>query len=126
MRTQETNLGDFIADAYKWTAEQELHTKVDASILNGGGIRKSIQVGDISLGSIKAVVPFSNELTVINVTGAQLLETLEASCQAVGTNNAIGGFPQVSSIRLMLRFPTRRGPTIPRPPSPLRPNQARA
>lgn len=125
VRTQETNLGDFIADAYKWTAEQELHTKIDASILNGGGIRQSIEAGDISLGSIKAVMPFSNELTVINVTGAQLLETLEASCQAVGTDSAIGGFAQVSGITYTIdaSIPYEKGPNYPETtiPSPAKP-----
>ena len=115
VRTQETNLGDFVTDAYKWTAEQELGKQVDASIANGGGIRQSIEAGDISLASIKSVVPFTNELTVLNVTGAQLLEALEASCQAVGTEGTIGGFPQVSGITFTVdpAIPYERGPEYP-------------
>lgn len=115
VRTQETNLGDFITDAYRWTAEQELGAKTDACIVNGGGIRQSIEAGDISLGDIKTVMPFSNELTVINVTGAQLLETIEASCQAVGTDGVIGGFPQVSGITFTVdaAIPYEKGPNYP-------------
>ena len=125
VRTQETNLGDFITDAYRWTAEQELGAKTDACIVNGGGIRQSIETGDISLGDIKTVVPFSNELTVINVTGAQLLETIEASCQAVGTDEVIGGFPQVSGITFTVdaTIPYEKGSNYPETtiPSPAKP-----
>lgn len=115
VRTQETNLGDFVADAYRWTAGQELGTQADAGIANGGGFRQSIGAGDISLASIKSVVPFANELTVINVTGTQLLEALEVSCQAIGTDGAIGGFPQVSGITFTIdaAIPYEKGPDYP-------------
>ena len=102
VRTQETNLGDFCADAYRWTASQELGMEVDASVVNGGAIRVPIDDGDISLKIIKEVVPFSNQLAVLNVTGAQLLEALEAACQAIGTEGTIGAFPQVSNITFTL------------------------
>ena len=98
VRTQETNLGNFCADAIKWMAEQELGETVDCSIVNGGGIRASIEPGDISLKIIKTVMPFSNDLAVIKVTGAQLLEALEAATQGIGSADALGGFPQVSGI----------------------------
>ena len=74
-RTQETNLGDLITDALVWGAEQQGET-VDAAITNGGGIRATIEAGDI--------------------TGTELLEVLEASTFC--TPEAIGGFPQVSGI----------------------------
>ena len=102
VRTQETNLGDFCADAWRWTASTEMKREIDAGIINGGGIRVSVEAGDITLGTIKSIMPFSNDLAVINVTGAQLLEALEAACQAVGTDEAIGAFPQVSGITFTL------------------------
>lgn len=98
VRTQETNLGDFCADAFRWTASVELGYEVDAAIVNGGGIRSSIEVGDISLLVIKTVMPFSNDLGVVKVTGAQLLEAIEAACVAIGKEKANGAFPQVSGI----------------------------
>lgn len=115
VRTQETNLGDFFADALRWTASQELGREVDAGLVNGGGIRASIEAGDISLGSIKTVVPFSNDLAVVNVKGAQLLEAIEAACQAIGKEKAIGAFPQISGISFTLdaSVPYEAGPTYP-------------
>ena len=115
VRTQETNLGDFCADAFKWTAEQELGVTVDAGLVNGGGIRASVEAGDISLKVIKMVAPYSNELAVLKVTGAQLLEALEAATQAIGQPDAIGAFPQVSGIRFAIdaSVPYEEGPLYP-------------
>ena len=98
-RTQETNLGDLITDALVWGAEQQGET-VDAAITNGGGIRATIEAGDITKKDINTVLPFGNTLSIIKITGAELLEVLEASTFC--TPEAIGGFPQVSGIEFTL------------------------
>ncbi|MBR1829251.1 MAG: bifunctional metallophosphatase/5'-nucleotidase, partial [Atopobiaceae bacterium] len=115
VRTHETNLGDFCADAFKWTAEQELGVPVDAGLVNGGGIRVSVQPGDISLKVIKSILPYSNDLSVLKVTGAQLLEALEAATQGIGQGDALGAFPQVSGITFTLdaSVPYEEGPVYP-------------
>ena len=115
VRTKETNLGDFCADAFRWTATKELGQEVDAGLVNAGALRSSIEAGDISLGSIKTVMPFSNDLSVVKVTGAQLLEAIEAACQAIGKEKAIGAFPQVSRITFTLDASVayREGSTYP-------------
>ena len=94
-RTEETNLGDLITDALAWGAERE-GTEVDAAVTNGGGIRASIAAGDITKKDINTVLPFGNTLSIVKVTGAELLEALEASTYCTPTS--IGGFPQVSGI----------------------------
>ena len=94
-RTEETNLGDLICDALIWGAERE-GTEVDAAVTNGGGIRASIAAGDITKKDVNTVMPFGNTLSIVEVTGAELLEALEASTCCTPT--AIGGFPQVSGI----------------------------
>ena len=94
-RTEETNLGDLICDALVWGAEQNGET-VDAAVTNGGGIRASIAAGNITKKDINTVLPFGNTLGIVKVTGAELLEALEASTYC--TPAAIGGFPQVSGI----------------------------
>lgn len=115
LRTQETNLGDFCCDAFRWMAEQETGKTVDAAVINGGGMRASVEPGDISLRTIKTVVPYSNETAVLEVTGAQLLEALEAACQGVGEPEALGAFPQVSGINFKVdaSVPYAAGPTYP-------------
>ena len=95
VRTGETNLGDLIAVAMLWQAGL-LDEGVDAAVTNGGGIRASIAAGDITKKDINTVLPFGNTLYVVKVTGAELLEALEASTYC--TPEAIGGFPQVAGI----------------------------
>lgn len=95
VRTGETNLGDLIADAMLWQAGL-LDEGVDAAVTNGGSIRASIAAGDITKKDINTVLPFGNTLYVVKVTGAELLEALEASTYC--TPEAIGGFPQVAGI----------------------------
>ena len=95
VRTGETNLGDLITDAMLWQAGT-LGEKVDAAISNGGGIRASLSVGDLTKKDINTVLPFGNTLYLVKLTGAQLLEALEASTCSLP--ESIGAFPQVSGI----------------------------
>ena len=95
VRTGETNLGDLIADAMLWQAGL-LDEGVDAAVTNGGGIRATINAGEVTKKDINTVLPFGNTLYVVKVTGAELLEALEASTYC--TPEAIGGFPQVAGI----------------------------
>ena len=94
-RDGETNLGDLIADALVWGARQNGET-VDAAVTNGGGIRATVKAGDITKKDVNTVLPFGNTLSIVKVTGAELLEALEASTYC--TPDALGGFPQVSGI----------------------------
>lgn len=95
VRTGEANLGDLIADALKWGAEKNGEA-VDAALTNGGGIRASIKSGDVTKKDINTVLPFGNTLSIVKVSGKELLEALEASTYC--SPDAIGGFPQVSGI----------------------------
>lgn len=94
-RTEETNLGDLITDAMVWKANT-LGEQVDGAVTNGGGIRAPIAAGDITKNDVNTVLPFGNTLSIVKITGAELLEALEASTYCTPT--AIGGFPQVSGI----------------------------
>ena len=101
VRTTETNLGDFAADAILWQARQTLgEENVDAALTNGGRIREALAQGDISKKGLLDVFPFGNTVATIDVTGAQLLEALEAA--TCTTPEAIGAFPQVSGIEFTL------------------------
>ena len=95
-RTEETNLGDFACDAILWAAREATGQNVVAAISNGGGIRATIPAGEISMLDLKTVFPFGNSVAVLTVTGAELLEALEAG--TFTTPTALGAFPQVSGI----------------------------
>ncbi|MBQ6529026.1 MAG: 5'-nucleotidase C-terminal domain-containing protein [Clostridia bacterium] len=100
-RTEETNLGDLITDAMVWSVVKEggieqVEPNAVVGITNGGGIRASIEAGDVTMNMINTVLPFGNTVAVVYVTGAELLEALEASTFC--TPKAIGGYPQTSGI----------------------------
>ncbi len=100
-RDGETNLGDLITDSMVWSVKKTGGVTVDekniVAVTNGGGIRAAIKAGDVTKKDVNTVLPFGNTIAVVYVTGAELLEALEASTYCSPTS-AIGGFPQVSGI----------------------------
>ena len=66
---------------------------MDAAVINGGSIRASIPQGGITKKMIRTVLPFGNTLSIVKITGAELLEALEASTYC--TPSPMGSFPQV-------------------------------
>ena len=99
-RTEETTMGDLAADAICWQVTQAVGSAPDAVVLNGGAIRASIKAGEIKLLDIHNVFPFNNQLCTVEVTGAQLLEALEAATQS--SPDPMGAFPQVYGIKYTL------------------------
>lgn len=112
-RTKETNLGDFAADAMRFMGEKAAGQKVDVAITNGGGIRETILAGDITKNDMITVFPFGNEIVLLQISGAGLLEVLEASCSAAP--EPLGGFPQVSGMSYIVdtTVPYANGPQYP-------------
>ena len=104
-RDSETNLGDLITDAMLWKIRSDATIKVPVenvvAITNGGGIRATVKAGDITKKDINTVLPFGNTLAVVYVTGAELLEALEASTFC--TPESLGGFPQVAGLQFALK-----------------------
>ncbi len=104
VRTQATNLGDLIADAILWQATKDGGLPVPeenvVAITNGGGIRATIKEGDITMNQINTVLPFGNTVAFVYVTGAELLEALEASTYC--TPKSVGAFPQTAGIKYTL------------------------
>lgn len=104
-RSGETNLGDLIADAMLWDILKDPSAiKVPkeriVAIENGGGIRASLAAGDITKLDVETVLPFINTLTVVYVSGHDLLEALEASTFC--TPDTIGGFPQIAGMNITI------------------------
>ena len=104
-RTEETNLGDLITDGMLWSVLREggmeqVEPNQVVCITNGGGIRAPIAAGPVSMKDINTVLPFGNTVSVVYITGNELLEALEASTYC--TPDPIGGFPQTSGIRWTL------------------------
>ena len=90
IRNKETNLGDLCADAVR------IRTGADIGFVNGGGIRVSIDRGDITYNDIIDVHPFGNVNVVLEVKGQSILDALEWSCASLPDEE--GGFLQVSGL----------------------------
>lgn len=90
VRSGETNLGNLITDA------MIVASGADVALTNGGGIRASIDAGDITLGEVLTSFPFTNVLTNIEVTGAELMAALEHGVKDYPAT--AGHFPHVSGM----------------------------
>ncbi|MDQ0229559.1 bifunctional 2',3'-cyclic-nucleotide 2'-phosphodiesterase/3'-nucleotidase [Metabacillus malikii] len=96
VRTKETNLGNLITDGMLWRAQKQ-NTGATIAIQNGGGIRASIEKGDISLGDVLTVLPFANTLVTLDLTGQEIIDALENGVSQV--EDGAGRFPQVSGMK---------------------------
>lgn len=96
VRKQETNTGDFAADALYYLFDN-MDMDVDVAIMNGGGVRNKAITGDISYKTCKDIHTFGNVACLQTVTGQQILDALEWG--AKGTpDEENGGFLHVSGL----------------------------
>jgi len=124
-RMGETNLGNLWTNALLWFAlEGGIENffdedAIDAGITgimvepenvvavwNGGNLRDFIYDGDVTMRDLQRVLPFPNRVAVMYLTGAQLLELLEAATQGLyyGGDHlpATASFPHVAGIEFTL------------------------
>src|SRR5215470_2017891 len=94
-RTQETNLGDFVADSFRKA------TASDVALLNGGSIRvdEIIPAGRLKMRDVLSILPFKNKLVKIEVSGALLRQALENGVSRIAPGAQPGSFPQVSGLQ---------------------------
>ncbi|WP_265500850.1 bifunctional metallophosphatase/5'-nucleotidase [Paracoccus beibuensis] len=93
-RTRECEMGNLVADAMlDRTAEQG----VTIAIQNGGGLRASIDEGDVTMGEIYSVLPFQNTLATFQLTGAGVIEALENGASQY--EEEAGRFAQVAGLK---------------------------
>ena len=104
VRNSETAIGNLCADAYRNVAQ------ADIGMVNGGGIRANLPLGDITYADIINVHPYGNMLCKVVATGQQILDCLEFACRstrnvykegqkAVGES---GGFQHVSGLKFTI------------------------
>lgn len=92
VRAGETNLGNMIADAMIDV------TGADVAITNGGGIRASINPGDITKGDVITVLPFGNYVMTKEIKGSDILAAIEHGIDSYPETK--GAFPHISGMRV--------------------------
>ncbi|MGB3492814.1 MAG: 5'-nucleotidase C-terminal domain-containing protein [Elainellaceae cyanobacterium] len=118
VRTESTNMGELTAKANLFVA-QKFDSSVVISIKNGGGIRNPIgeidsegnllptqanplsgkEEGEISQLDITNSLRFNNELTVLTLTVAQIVEVVEHAVSATEEGATPGQFPQIAGLK---------------------------
>jgi 2',3'-cyclic-nucleotide 2'-phosphodiesterase (5'-nucleotidase family) len=100
VRQQESNLGNFIADAMRAAVQADL------AITNGGGIRTNalFPAGRITRKDVFAWLPFGNIVVKVALPGAVVRQALENGVSQ--WEQVAGRFPQVSGLRYTFN-PTR-------------------
>lgn len=92
-RAMECPMGNLVADAMLDRVQDQ---GVQIAIQNGGGLRSSIDAGEVTMGEVLSVLPFQNTLSTFEVTGAQILAALENGVSQV--EEGAGRFPQVAGM----------------------------
>lgn len=103
-RLEECNLGNLIADAmvgwYARKAEPDSWNRYAISIVNAGSIRTSIEPGNITFAQLMEVLPFKNDIDIVEVSGSVLLTILEHSVNDYNPQKKHGKFLQYSGIKV--------------------------
>lgn len=93
-RAMECQMGTLIADAMLTRVADQ---GIQIALQNGGGIRASIDAGDVTMGEVLTVLPFQNTLSTFFVTGDVILAALENGVSEV--EEGAGRFPQVAGLK---------------------------
>lgn len=92
-RAMECPMGSLIADAMLDRVKDQ---GIEIAIQNGGGIRASIDAGEVTMGEVLTVLPFQNTLSTFQVSGAAIVAALENGVGQI--EEGAGRFPQVAGM----------------------------
>lgn len=93
-RAMECPMGNLVADAMLARVADQ---GITIAFQNGGGLRASIDAGEITMGEVLTVLPFQNTLSTFEATGQDLIDALENGVSAV--EEGAGRFPQVAGMK---------------------------
>ncbi|MCL6284077.1 5'-nucleotidase/apyrase family protein [Ruegeria sp. 2012CJ41-6] len=92
-RVQECAMGNLVADAM---LDRVADQGVTIAIANSGGLRASIDPGEVTMGEVLTVLPFQNTLSTFEISGQGLIDALENGVSQV--EEVKGRFPQVAGL----------------------------
>jgi len=93
-RAVECSMGNLVADA---TLDRTAAQGITIAIANGGGLRASIDAGDVTMGEVLTVLPFQNTVATFQAKGADIVAALENGVSQV--DEGAGRFPQVAGLK---------------------------
>jgi 2',3'-cyclic-nucleotide 2'-phosphodiesterase (5'-nucleotidase family) len=99
-RGEENLLGYWVSDVMRAAAEGVIGKPVRFAITNAGGLRSNLRPGQLKVGDIFELMPFENELVVIELTGAEVVQAVKESIArrggepCSGLKAVVGGSPE--------------------------------
>ncbi|WP_298302470.1 5'-nucleotidase C-terminal domain-containing protein [Hydrotalea sp.] len=98
-------LGNFITAAMLQQALLQTATKIDAAFLHPAGIKGFLPQGNITIGTLYALLPYTNRLVVQQISGAILEEFVhrmaaDGGWLSTGINYAIDVYGKAKNIRI--------------------------
>jgi 5'-nucleotidase len=93
-RAMECEMGVLVADAMLDRVKDQ---GISIAIQNGGGLRASIDAGDVTMGEVLTVLPFQNTLSTFQLKGVDIVAALENGVSQVEEGG--GRFPQVAGLK---------------------------
>lgn len=93
-RNRECEMGNLVADAM---LARVVDQGVTIAIQNSGGLRASIDEGEITMGEVLTVLPFQNTLSTFQLSGKDIIAALENGVSQV--EEGAGRFPQVAGLK---------------------------
>ena len=99
IRTQETNLGNLVADSMLEAARAR-DGSVRAALFNAGAVRASFPPGPITRADALAALPFTSGVVLVEATAAELATVLEHALGETGPGEWPGRFPLAAGLRL--------------------------
>jgi 5'-nucleotidase len=85
---------------------------IQVALANGGGLRASIDAGDVTQGEVLTVLPFQNTLATFQVDGATLKAALENGMGQFDDPEDDGRFPQVAGIKYVVESGNATGERV--------------
>jgi len=97
VRSKETDIGNFIADAYRMSVD------ADIGFVNGGSIRADLSYspGPLTKRDVLSMLPFNNPIVKVEVSGKTLIDLLEHGVARSREDSEPGRFPQVSGLKFV-------------------------
>lgn len=92
-RVEECPMGNLVADAM---LDRVKDLGVDIAFANSGGIRASMDAGEVTMGEVMTVLPFQNTLATFSASGQTMIDALENGVSQV--EEVAGRFPQVAGM----------------------------
>jgi 2',3'-cyclic-nucleotide 2'-phosphodiesterase (5'-nucleotidase family) len=105
-RGEENLLGYWVSDVMRQTAQRILGTPVRFAITNAGGLRSNLRPGQLKVADIFEMMPFENELVVVELTGAEVIQVVKEGIvrrggePCSGVKAVVGGTPEAGTYTL--------------------------